>query len=96
MAIAGALCAHCQTQITDPTTQVIHGDMTYCCANCAGAMEQQGSGSDPQAPSHENDLHCAHCGSSIAHEATMEAAGNVAYCCTNCARAARGELRQAS
>jgi DNA-directed RNA polymerase subunit RPC12/RpoP len=42
-----ARCAHCETRIVDPTTQVVHGDKTYCCANCSAAMEQTGSGSDP-------------------------------------------------
>ena len=42
-----ARCAHCDVDISDPTTQVVHGGTTYCCANCAAAMEQGGSGSDP-------------------------------------------------
>jgi len=51
-------------------------------------MEQSGSGSDPHAGSHENDLMCAHCGTPIEDEATMTSIGNDAYCCTNCSRMA--------
>ena len=58
--------------------------MTYCCANCATAMEQQGSGSDPRAPEHDEDLHCTHCGTPIVDESTMDARGSDPYCCTNC------------
>jgi hypothetical protein len=80
-------CAHCGVDIVDPTTKVEHGSVAYCCPNCSEAMEQGGSGSDPQALRHENDLHCAHCGVAIVDEATMESRGNDAFCCANCARA---------
>lgn len=82
-----AHCAHCEVQITDPTTRVVHGDAVYCCANCAGAMEQSGSGSDPHALKAEGDLTCAHCSAPIKDESTMVTRGDLAYCCSNCARA---------
>jgi DNA-directed RNA polymerase subunit RPC12/RpoP len=69
----------------DPTTQVVHGDLTYCCANCSEAMEQGGSGSDPHTLEHEGDLRCAHCGVRIVDESTMESRGDQAFCCHNCA-----------
>ena len=84
MAAAPTSCAHCGTEISDPTTSVVHGDLTYCCANCAGAMEQEGSGSDPRAMENAEDLRCAHCGSPIVDESTMDSRGNDAYCCGNC------------
>jgi hypothetical protein len=84
MATAATECAHCRTTITDPTTQVVHGDKTYCCANCAAAMEQSGSGSDRQTRSHAEDLRCAHCGVAIVEESTMQSRADQAYCCANC------------
>ena len=53
-----AQCAHCDSLIVDPTTRVIHGDIAYCCPNCAAAMEQQGSGSDAHSLSQAGDLRC--------------------------------------
>jgi hypothetical protein len=82
------VCAHCGVTIIDPTTKVEHGQTAYCCVNCAEAMEQYGSGSDPHAMRHENDLTCAHCGCAIVNETSMETRGNDAYCCANCASAA--------
>ena len=87
MAIRLAECAHCGVSIADPTTQVIHGSQTYCCANCSSAMEATGSGSDPQALAHGGDLRCAHCRAVIVDEATMVTRGDQAYCCSNCAAA---------
>jgi hypothetical protein len=71
--------------ISDPTTQVVHGDKTFCCANCAAGMEQGGSGSDPRTMSHTEALHCGHCGVAIVDESTMVSRGNQAFCCSNCA-----------
>jgi len=84
MAAAPMVCAHCGTEISDTSTEVIHGDLTFCCANCAAAMEQQGSGSDPRAMEHAEDLRCAHCGTPIVDESTMDSRGDEAYCCDNC------------
>ena len=50
-----ALCAHCEVSITDPTTQVVHGDLTFCCTNCAEAMEHVAGGSDPRPLSRRGD-----------------------------------------
>ena len=86
----GDRCAHCDTAIVDPTTRVVHGDKTYCCANCAAAMEQGGGGSDPHALAHAGDLRCAHCRTAIVDESTMESRGDLAFCCANCARAMAG------
>jgi DNA-directed RNA polymerase subunit RPC12/RpoP len=86
--MATLTCAHCGSAILDPTTSTIHGDMTYCCTNCAAAMEQQGSGSDPQAMEHAEDLRCSHCGTPIVDESTMDARGSDPYCCTNCSQMA--------
>ena len=80
------VCAHCECPIVDPTVQVVHGALTYCCANCSEASEATGSGSDPKALRHGEDaLRCAHCGVPIVHEQTMEARGDDAFCCSNCA-----------
>jgi len=80
------VCAHCGVSIVDPTVQVVHGDLTFCCVNCSTAMEATGSGSDPKALKHGDDVfHCAHCGVPIVHEDTMETRGENAYCCSNCA-----------
>jgi hypothetical protein len=85
---AGATrCAHCDVPITDPTTQVVHGGQTFCCANCSAAMEETGSGSDPKALDHAGDLRCAHCGAAIVDEATMQSRGEDPFCCANCANA---------
>jgi hypothetical protein len=62
-------CAPCGSQIVDPTTGVIHGDVAYCCPNCAAAMEQWGGGSDPEAGHHDRDLLCAHRGAPIVDRA---------------------------
>ncbi len=80
-------CAHCGSRIVDPTTRVIHGDVAYCCPNCAASMEQWGGGSDPDAGHHENDLLCAHCEAPIVDRATMETRGDQAFCCRNCLEA---------
>jgi len=77
-------CQHCGTPILDRATMVDHGGAVYCCVNCAGAMEQSGSGSDPHSPHHEPDLHCVHCGAPIADESTMRSLGDDAFCCDNC------------
>ncbi len=77
-------CLHCGAPIQDTATMVDHGGAIFCCANCAAAMEQEGSGSDPQAPAHENNLHCIHCGTPIADESTMRSRGDDAFCCENC------------
>ena len=84
MNAASDRCAHCDCRIIDVTTRVIHGGSTYCCTNCAEAMEQRGGGSDPQGRQHANDLHCARCDSPITDESTMETRGDDAFCCRNC------------
>ena len=80
-------CANCGVPIVDPTTQVLHGNQSFCCPNCSAANEQSGMGSDPQSPEHANALVCAHCGVRIVDETTMESRGDDAFCCANCARA---------
>src|SRR5579885_2881897 len=80
-------CEHCGSAIIDPTTRVIHGPDTYCCPNCAAAVEQRGAGSDPEAGRYENTLRCAHCNAAIVDEATMAERGDQAFCCKNCAAA---------
>ena len=82
-----ARCAHCDVFISDPTTQVVHGDLTFCCPNCSEAMEQHGSGSDPRPLGHAGDLRCAHCDVPIVDESTMVSRGDDAFCCANCAAA---------
>jgi hypothetical protein len=84
---ATAECAHCGVSISDPTTQVVHGEMTYCCANCAHTMEQGGSGSDPGALDPTGQFRCTHCGCIIVDESTMQERGKDAFCCANCAGA---------
>jgi DNA-directed RNA polymerase subunit RPC12/RpoP len=74
-----------RVEIVDPTTHVEHGGRGYRCPSCSEAMEQPGSGSDPHAMRHENDLPCAHCGVAIVDEQTR---GDDAFCCAHCARAA--------
>jgi hypothetical protein len=69
--------------------------MTCCCANCSAAMEQAGSGSDPQARAYEGAFRCAHCGVAIVDESTMDSRGDQAFCCPNCAKAmGRREVAQ--
>ena len=75
-----ARCAHCDVNISDPTTQVVHGDMTYCCVNCAQALEHGGSGAQPTGA-----LMCTHCGTLIVDESSMVSRGDQAFCCSNCA-----------
>jgi DNA-directed RNA polymerase subunit RPC12/RpoP len=82
-----ANCAHCQVAIVDPTVQVVHGDKTYCCANCAAEMEEGGSGSDPRTLKHPEAMRCSHCGTAIVDESTMVSQGDQAFCCANCAGA---------
>src|SRR5258708_35122756 len=79
-----ARCAHCGVPIVDPTTQRVHGSRTYCCANCAAAMEQYGPGTDPDSTRAKNDLRCTHCGAPIVDESSMESQGDAAFCCRNC------------
>ncbi len=95
MAEGATLCAHCRTPIVDPTTQVVHGDRTYCCANCASALEQTTGGSDPQAPEQKGQFQCAHCNAAIVDESTMETGGDDAFCCRNCATAMNSAPSQA-
>ena len=82
----GGECAHCKVPITDPTTQVVHGGLTYCCSNCSAALEQAGPGSDPDSATGKNHLKCAHCGTAIVNEDNMQLRGEQMYCCPNCAR----------
>jgi uncharacterized CHY-type Zn-finger protein len=96
MTTGATRCAHCETPIADPTTQVVHGDKTYCCANCSSAMEQAGSGSDPRTRAHEGSLRCAHCGVAIVDESSMQSRGNQAFCCPNCLDAIDTEADDAS
>jgi hypothetical protein len=81
-----AECAHCNVSILDPTTQVVHGDMTFCCSSCAAGRKQHGSGSDPQ-QAHTADLRCGHRGVAIVDESIMASRGDTACCCANCAMA---------
>lgn len=90
MPTAAGECAHCHTPITDPTSQVVHGGMTFCCANCSAALEQYGPGSDPKSTSAEGELRCATCGVPIKDESTMQSRRNGAYCCANYLNAAAG------
>ena len=76
------VCAHCGVEIVDPVDQVVHGDLTFCCANCAEAMEQRGSDSFDRAP------RCAHCDTPIIDRTTMRQRGAQVFCCSNCASAA--------
>ncbi|HZR99639.1 MAG TPA: hypothetical protein VFE37_13080 [Chloroflexota bacterium] len=85
--MAVTTCAHCQSPIVDPTTQVVAGDKTYCCPNCSAAMQQTGMGSDPHALEHPGALRCAHCNTPIVDEMTMVSRGDRAFCCNNCAAA---------
>ncbi len=87
MAMAVTRCAHCDTPIVDPTTQVVHGDRTYCCANRSHAMEQGSGGSDPHAYEQAGDPRCAHCRTVIVNDASMVARGDQVFCCGNCAAA---------
>ena len=80
-----ATCANCDVLISDPTVEVVHGEKTYCCTNCAAAMERTGSGSDPRTMEHPNALSCSHCGVPIVDEKTMVSRGDQAFCCSNCA-----------
>jgi len=83
----GTSCANCDCSIVDVRTRVIHSDLVYCCANCAAAMEQQGSGSDPHTLSTAGEARCSHCGSVIRDDTSMVMEGDQVFCCTNCARA---------
>jgi DNA-directed RNA polymerase subunit RPC12/RpoP len=87
MAVQAARCAQCDVEISDPTTQVVHGGRIYCCPNCSAAMEETGSGSDPRALRHDDALRCTHCNVPIVDEATMQSRGDDAFCCANCASA---------
>ena len=87
MVPAQSHCAHCGVEIVDPTTRIVHTNQTFCCPNCSAAMDATGSGSDPRAMRHDEDLRCEHCGVFIVHEDTMETRENEAYCCRNCAQA---------
>ena len=82
-------CALCGVPIVDPTSQVVHADENYCCANCASAAEQRGSGSDPDPLGDPGDSRCAHCGVRIVDDSTMESRGDATFCCANCARASQ-------
>lgn len=75
------VCANCGVEIVDPVVQVVHGDLVFCCANCAEAMEQPGS-------RREQVQRCAHCDTPIVYRATMEVRGTRVFCCSNCAAAA--------
>ncbi|MCC6178750.1 MAG: hypothetical protein IT305_25875 [Chloroflexi bacterium] len=87
-------CAHCQTPIVNPSTRVISGDQTFCCPNCAYAMEVTGSGSDPDTMRHgEKDFRCTHCGTPIVDEMTMAERGNDPFCCPNCLAAEEAGIR---
>lgn len=85
MANAQTRCTYCEVAIVDPSTQVVHGDQTYCCPNCAHAMEQGGSGSDPYALESSGEIRCAHCGVEIVHDDTMTERDGSVFCCANCA-----------
>jgi DNA-directed RNA polymerase subunit RPC12/RpoP len=80
-------CANCDVDISDPTTQVVHGDTTFCCANCSAAMEQHGSGSAPRLEGDDKHLRCSHCGVPIVDDSTMASRGDSIFCCANCAAA---------
>jgi len=86
--MAVSTCDHCGAVIADSGTMINHGGLVYCCANCAGAVEQEGSGSDPHAARWENELHCVHCGTAITDETTMVSRADDAFCCENCLKMA--------
>jgi predicted RNA-binding Zn-ribbon protein involved in translation (DUF1610 family) len=88
MTNAATICANCEAPIVDPTTQVVHGALTFCCPNCSASMEESGSGSDPHTVEHPGDLLCARCGVAIVDRDTLMERDDLAYCCGNCAQAA--------
>jgi hypothetical protein len=87
--VVGVRCANCDAPIVDPTTQVVHGRLNFCCPNCSAMMEEKTGGSDRQAPAHANDPRCSRCQSPIVHDATMEMRGDELFCCRNCMEAAQ-------
>jgi len=84
---ATAQCAHCDSSIVDPTTRVIAGNRVYCCPNCAAALDQRGSGSNPHTLTQAGHLRCNHCAAVIIDESTMTTRDGQTYCCVNCQRA---------
>jgi hypothetical protein len=92
---SSGVCSHCESPIVDPTTQVVHGDKVFCCANCSAANEASGSGSDPHTLDASGEIRCAHCGVPIVSDASMVMREAQAFCCSNCA-AAMGSRRQAA
>jgi hypothetical protein len=89
MTTAVNACEYCGAPIVDPTTEVVQGQSYFCCRNCSHAMNQSGSGSDPQTPDYPNELRCQRCGCPLLDESTVEEEGDAVFCCGNCAAAAR-------
>ena len=74
-------CACCQMPISDRTTQVIRGGKTFCCPNCAAAMERGGAEPPKNAPT------CVECGVAIVDRSTMRTRAGESFCCPNCLNA---------
>lgn len=73
-------CAHCGMPIIDPRTQVTRADQTYCCPNCAAAVERRehGTAEPSGVPC------CAECGVAIVDESTIQTRAGESFCCANC------------
>ena len=74
-------CARCQMPISDPTTEVSRGGKTFCCGNCAAAVDSEVAAD----PSGANC--CAECGVPIVDESTMQTRAGERFCCANCLNA---------
>ena len=80
MATEATQCAHCQMPIIDQRTNVQRDGRTYCCPNCAAAVERREKGE--QEPTGVKC--CAECGVAIVDESTMQTRVGEAFCCANC------------
>ena len=78
-----AICDHCKTAITHPSTTVVQGEKEYCCNNCA----QMASGN---VQANSRGATCGHCRMPIVDTSTSVQRDGQAFCCDNCAGALQG------
>lgn len=74
------ICTHCNVSITDHSTMVEQGGMTFCCTNCMAAETGQMRGQQATAT-------CAHCQTPIVDQTTQAEQRGMTFCCNNCAAA---------
>jgi len=82
-----AICQHCGNAIVHRETEVIEGEKTFCCRNCAAAAGTNAS---------MGRSVCAQCRAPIVWHETIAMRADQTFCCENCADAMEAKTTRGS